>query len=64
MYMNKFFIAVNNLPIFLLGMKTGMKGTERLLMTSRKRPQTVKTGQCIPLQKNAKSTKHMCGGLC
>lgn len=30
-----------------LGMKTGMIRTERHLMTSRKGPQTVKTGQLI-----------------
>lgn len=38
-----------------------MKGTERLLMMSRKGPQTVKTGQLISLHINAKSTKHIYG---
>lgn len=41
-----------SLSVSSLGMKTGMKGTERLLMTSRKGPQTVKTGQFISQHKH------------
>lgn len=47
-----------------LGMKTGMRGAERLLMTSKKGPQTVKTGQLVSLRKeNDKSAKHTRGKI-
>lgn len=37
------------MSVLPLGMKIEMIGTERHLMTSRKGPQTVKTGQLISL---------------